>query len=811
MKKLFSLIASLALLASPAYAATQSIKCAPDVNCLLISSGTPATNATLQSGTYTLATQALSETLSSKAISLISGTATTPSLYFNSATSTGLSQRNGNTLVMSAQGVKALELYTYGSGVNYWGMQGAGTGVSPKLSVQGSDTDIGLEIVNKGTGTTQFLNNGAAQFIVGATATAVNRLTAAGAATGTAPTITASGSDSTIGITLAPKGGGIVSITGTGGLYVQPDGSTSSPSIQMANATSGISYNSGSSSIRFSQLGVESLRLNYYASGVNYLALQPGATGINPSLTASGTDSNIGLQFNGKGTGNVTFSNNSASQFIIGATATAVNRITVAGGAAGSNPTLTVTGSDATVGMTIAPKGGGQLLITGTGGLKVNADGDITTNAIAMGNAGIWHNSGSNTTNFQQNGVQSLQLQYYATGVNYVAIQPGATGVSPTIRAAGADSNINLSLAPTGTGKVVFSSGYNTGTITSDSTGVLSSTATLPVVRGGTGANTLTGYVKGNGTSAMTAGSASLYTAITATGTSTYTPQSYSTVFQVTCYGGAGGGGGGPAYTAGTSQSGGGAGGGGNKQEAWFTSSQISGAQTVFIGAGGAGGAGAASLGNAGSNGVAGANTTFGSLLTAYAGGFGAGGASGNYGGGGGGAGLAGSGGNGGVGSAGAAGFVGGAAGGSTSGGTVNATAGAGGGGGGGIVAGGVGQTGGATYQGGGGSGGGSGGGVDSSNTAYAGGLSGIVGGTSIGGTAGTAGTNGGNGSNSTFAAWASGRGGSGGGSGSTGTGGNGGDGAQNGGGGGGGGAARTAPGGNGGKGGDGACYVREW
>jgi hypothetical protein len=66
------------------------------------------------------------------------------------------------------------------------------------------------------------------------------------------------------------------------------------------------------------------------------------------------------------------------------------------------------------------------------------------------------------------------------------------------------DTNGNISLAPDGSGTVAFSKAAITGgTITGVS--ISSLTGDLAVADGGTGASTLTGYVKGNGTSAFTA------------------------------------------------------------------------------------------------------------------------------------------------------------------------------------------------------------------------------------------------------------------------------------------------------------------
>jgi len=66
------------------------------------------------------------------------------------------------------------------------------------------------------------------------------------------------------------------------------------------------------------------------------------------------------------------------------------------------------------------------------------------------------------------------------------------------------DTNGNIVLSPNGTGTVNFSKANITGGVITG-VGLSGLSADLPVADGGTGASTLTGYVKGNGTSAFTA------------------------------------------------------------------------------------------------------------------------------------------------------------------------------------------------------------------------------------------------------------------------------------------------------------------
>lgn len=116
----------------------------------------------------------------------------------------------------------------------------------------------------------------------------------------------------------------------------------------------------------------------------------------------------------------------------------------------------------------------------------------------------------------------------------------------------------------------------------------------------------------------------------------TWTKPVGATVVLVECWG-AGGGGGSGARAVGSS--GGGGGGGGGYNYKLFDAADLSATVTVTIGAGGAGGAAITTDNTNGATGSAGGISTFGSLLTGYAGGGGgAGSGSNNAGGGGGGA-----------------------------------------------------------------------------------------------------------------------------------------------------------------------------
>jgi len=101
------------------------------------------------------------------------------------------------------------------SAVNYLSCEGGPAGVGAILRVNGSDTNINIGYVTKGTGTHLFFSNNSinTQFAISGTETsAVNYVTASGTATGNGTGFTATGSDTNIDIKLSAKGTGVVDL-----------------------------------------------------------------------------------------------------------------------------------------------------------------------------------------------------------------------------------------------------------------------------------------------------------------------------------------------------------------------------------------------------------------------------------------------------------------------------------------------------------------------------------------------------------------------------------------------------------------------
>ena len=120
------------------------------------------------------------------------------------------------------------------------------------LATAGTVTETGTQTLTNKTltspkiGTSILDTNGNELFLLTATSSAVNQLTYANAATGNKPSLTASGGDTNIGVSIQPKGSGTVTIDaltfpaadGSSGQILQTDGSGT---LSFTTPSSGIS------------------------------------------------------------------------------------------------------------------------------------------------------------------------------------------------------------------------------------------------------------------------------------------------------------------------------------------------------------------------------------------------------------------------------------------------------------------------------------------------------------------------------------------------------------------------------------------
>ncbi|CAB4132865.1 hypothetical protein UFOVP250_1, partial [uncultured Caudovirales phage] len=279
-------------------------------------------------------------------------------------------------LTLSAISTGAVKFSTLGglqaqvtdtTGTNrYISMSGGVSGSSsPSIGAFGG---TGLDIYATGGSPLNFWTNGVVntrQLSIAHTASAVNYVQVTGAATGTgnSPTISAQGSDADINLTLAQKGAGSIRLQTTGINRFTID-------------------SSGTNRLGLSSSGGTAFQVAATGSQVNFFSTTGTIANIVPSLSAQGTDTNISMAFQPKGTGAIDLAAGSSGVNISnGGTVTAVTR-TATGSVYTSSPTwsasapTTAGGVTATGATTIGFIGASTSISNGGTGYTV---GDVLT------------------------------------------------------------------------------------------------------------------------------------------------------------------------------------------------------------------------------------------------------------------------------------------------------------------------------------------------------------------------------------------------------------------------------------------------
>ncbi len=132
-----------------------------------------------------------------------------------------------------------------------------------------------------------------------------------------------------------------------------------------------------------------------------------------------------------------------------GTVASPVNGLSVIAGAAGSPVTVAAKGSDANVGILLDPKGSGTVDVDGAP-LTLDADGDSTLRETS-----------DDVVALRLQGMDAIIFDGDAASpVNGITLRSSATTVDPQVAAHGTDSNINVRLAPKGTGVAASAGGW---------------------------------------------------------------------------------------------------------------------------------------------------------------------------------------------------------------------------------------------------------------------------------------------------------------------------------------------------------------
>jgi hypothetical protein len=220
-------------------------------------------------------------------------------------------------------------------------------------------------------------------------------------------------------------------------------------------------------------------------TSVNFARVVGAATGANPTISAQGSDANIGLTLFAKGTSAVSVTNGSgtATRFFGG-----VNFIDFSGGGSGAAASLVAAGADANIAIRISGLGTGVVSLGGTSlgssslqvvpvassinytqisgntagfGPIMSAQGFESNIAFTLRSKGTFgvtfqSSAGSNIADFLPT--------YLGFGVNFPRFTNAIAGSAPELSAQGSDPNINLKLSTKGTGVLQFGT-YTAGII----------------------------------------------------------------------------------------------------------------------------------------------------------------------------------------------------------------------------------------------------------------------------------------------------------------------------------------------------------
>lgn len=168
---------------------------------------------------------------------------------------------------------------------------------------------------------------------------------------------------------------------------------------------------------------------------------------------------------------------NGNANIAIGATPSAVNYFATINNATGNPPALIVSGSDANIGMTIQAKGTGNISFnsasttnpfvynTGTGlqhatnfSFANTAQTRTITWPDASGTVSLSGQSAYLPAILDSNGNNILLFTTIASSVNYLQLLNASTGNSPSFLAAGTDTNVGINFAAKAAGPFIFQS-----------------------------------------------------------------------------------------------------------------------------------------------------------------------------------------------------------------------------------------------------------------------------------------------------------------------------------------------------------------
>jgi hypothetical protein len=222
---------------------------------------------------------------------------------------------------------------------------------------------------------------------------------------------------------------------GNGGLYLGTSGTASTltainPAVQWFN------MNFSANQFSFLPQNAEQFRVSHTASAVNYVQVTGNVTGTGtnsaPIISAQGSDGAIGLSLTTKGGESIYLRTNSSARtgFEVGHGGGTVNWLKVIGSVAGNATPLFAQGSDTNISMAFQPKGTGAIdLAAGSSGVNISNGGTVTAitrtaQGIGYSSAPTWSASAPTTAG----GVTATGTTAISNSVATATITNGGTG-----------------------------------------------------------------------------------------------------------------------------------------------------------------------------------------------------------------------------------------------------------------------------------------------------------------------------------------------------------------------------------------------